>query len=168
MPKAENKPTSKRVGAVRKSSAAGKKPLTKKSATRAAKSPAKAARVSVVATSDEKPGHGLDLVRRCVRALENKKAAQIEVIRVAETSSVTDFYIIATGTSDPHLRALRVELEKVIDEVVPAGGVRIQNEPNSGWCVVDAFDVVVHIFSAEKREFYNLEELYAAGEKIVI
>lgn len=114
----------------------------------------------------EKPGHGMDLVRRCVAALEDKKAVNIEVIRVAEQSSVTDFYILATGTSDPHLRSIRIELEKIIDAVVPAGTVRIQNEPNSGWCVVDAFDVVVHVFAADMRSLYNLEELYASGEKI--
>lgn len=116
----------------------------------------------------EKVGHGMDLVRRCVAALQDKKAVNIEVIRVGENSSVTDFYILATGTSDPHLRSIRIELEKVIDAVVPEGTVRIQNEPHSGWCVVDAFDVVIHVFAAEQRSLYNLEELYASGEKIRI
>lgn len=114
----------------------------------------------------EKPGWGIDLVRRCVGALDDKKAASIEVIYVGEDSSITDYFVIATGTSDPHLRALRVELEKAIYAVVPAGRVRVQNEPNSGWCVVDAFDVVVHVLSAEQRANYNLEKLYAAGKKI--
>ncbi len=147
-----------------------KKPAPKKASVGKVTAPKRSATKKVVAKKpravEEKPGHGLALVRRCVKVLKDKKAAKVEVIRVAETSSVTDFYIIATGTSDPHLRALRVELEKAIDEVVPQGGVRIQNEPGSGWCVVDAFDVVVHIFSAEKRSFYNLEELYSTGKKI--
>ena len=115
-----------------------------------------------------KPGHGLDLVRRCVNALDDKKASSIEVIYVGENSSITDYFVIATGTSDPHLRALRIALEKAIDAVVPEGAVRVQNEPGSGWCVVDAFDVVVHVLSAEQRENYDLEELYSSGEKINI
>ena len=114
----------------------------------------------------ENPSAGIGLVKRCVAALEEKKASAIEVIYLGEKSPVTDYYVIATGTSDPHLRALRIELEKAIHEVVPAGQVRIQNEPNSGWCVVDAFDVVVHIFSEEQRKNYALEELWKDGEKI--
>ncbi len=172
--------TEKSASGTRKSAGTPKKTASKKRTSKTAKSASKKAAGTKKAASGtkkiskkvgvpaEKIGHGIDLVRRCVRALENKKAAKIEVIRVAETSSVTDFYVIATGTSDPHLRALRVELEKEIDAVVPAGSVRIQSEPNSGWCVVDAFDVVVHVFSAEKRDFYNLEELYSSGTKIEI
>lgn len=132
--------------------------------------PAKTKRRSVkkVVPAEVKPGFGIDLVSRCVRALDDKKAENIEVIEVGETSSVTDFYVIATGTSDPHLRALRVALEKAVDEVLPAGATRTQNEPGSGWCCVDAFDVVIHIFSEEMREYYNLEELYKQGKKISV
>lgn len=147
--------TTKKATTVKKASAG--KTQTKKTTARAKKS-----------VSAEKVGHGMDLVRRCVTALQDKKAVNIEVIRVGESSSVTDFYILATGTSDPHLRSIRIELEKVIDAVVPEGTVRIQNEPHSGWCVVDAFDVVIHVFAAEQRSLYNLEELYASGEKIRI
>lgn len=128
----------------------------------AKKSPAKKKAPAV----KENPSAGIGLVKRCVAALEEKKASAIEVIYLGEKSPVTDYYVIATGTSDPHLRALRIELEKAIHEVVPDGQVRIQNEPNSGWCVVDAFDVVVHIFSEEQRKNYALEELWKDGEKI--
>ncbi len=143
-----------------------------KSATKSEKTAAPKKRVpakkSVPApkTVPVKPGHGLDLVKRCVAALDEKKAKNIEVIEVGAKSSVTDYYVIATGTSDPHLRALRIALEKAIDEVVPAGATRVQNETGSGWCCVDAFDVVIHVFSEEKRDYYNLEELYKQGETI--
>lgn len=156
------KTATKKAPAKKASAASTKKLATKKTGT-AEKKPSRAKKAPT-----EKIGHGMDLVRRCVEALEDKKAVNIEVIRVGEQSSVTDFYILATGTSDPHLRSIRIELEKVIDAVVPAGTVRIQNEPNSGWCVVDAFDVVIHVFAADMRSLYNLEELYAAGEKITL
>lgn len=147
--------TAKRTVKKAATTAAKKTPAAKKTATKK-KTPA----------AVENPSVGLGLVKRCVAALEEKKASAIEVIYLGEKSPVTDYYVIATGTSDPHLRALRIELEKAIHEVVPAGQVRIQNEPNSGWCVVDAFDVVVHIFSEEQRKNYALEELWQDGERI--
>lgn len=105
-------------------------------------------------------------MRRVAGALDEKKALGIQAFFLGEKSPIADFYVIATGTSDPHLRALRIALEKVFAEAVPAQNVRVQNEPNSGWCVVDAFDVVVHIFSAEQRANYSLEELWRDGERI--
>lgn len=165
------KKTVKKAASGKTSAKTATKKATPEKKTPARKSPAKKVASRTKKTSSaptEKTGHGMDLVRRCVGALQDKKAVNIEVIRVGEQSSVTDFYILATGTSDPHLRSIRIELEKVIDAVVPEGTVRIQNEPHSGWCVVDAFDVVIHVFAAEQRALYNLEELYASGEKIQI
>jgi ribosome-associated protein len=100
----------------------------------------------------------------CV-ALDDKKAGDIRVLRVSEQSSITDYLVIATGTSEPHLRALRVELEKVID----ASGTRIVGMDtgiHSGWLVIDAFDIMVHIFTPENREKYSLENLWKDAEEI--
>ena len=173
MPTAK-KTTTKKTPAKRATTnkAPAKKTVAKKSAVPAKKKvakknvPAKKSAAAKKSTVPENPSVGLGLVRRCVAALEEKKAAAIEVIFLGEKSPVTDYYVIATGTSDPHLRALRIELEKAIEEVVPAGHVRVQNEPNSGWCVVDAFDVVVHIFSEAQRKNYALEELWKNGERV--
>ena len=156
------KTTASRVGTTAKRTVKKAAGTPAKKTCAAKKSPAKKKAPAV----KENPSAGIGLVKRCVAALEEKKASAIEVIYLGEKSPVTDYYVIATGTSDPHLRALRIELEKAIHEVVPAGQVRIQNEPNSGWCVVDAFDVVVHIFSEEQRKNYALEELWKDGEKI--
>lgn len=160
------KTTASRAGttaksAVKKAPATAKKSVAKKTA------PAKKATAKKAAPKVD-PTSGIGLVKLCVAALDDKKATGIEVIYLGEKSPVTDYYVIATGTSDPHLRALRIALEKAIHEVVPASQIRIQNEPNSGWCVVDAFDVVVHIFSEEQRQNYALEELWAEGERITL
>ena len=154
------KRTAKKATATATATAGTKAPTPKVTG---AKKPAAKKKAPVV---KENPSVGIGLVKRCVAALEEKKASAIEVIYLGEKSPVTDYYVIATGTSDPHLRALRIELEKAIHEVVPTGQVRIQNEPNSGWCVVDAFDVVVHIFSEEQRKNYALEELWKDGEHV--
>ena len=156
------KTTASRVGTTAKRTVKKAAGTPAKKTCAAKKSPAKKKAPAV----KENPSAGIGLEKRCVAALEEKKASAIEIIYLGEKSPVTDYYVIATGTSDPHLRALRIELEKAIHEVVPAGQVRIQNEPNSGWCVVDAFDVVVHIFSEEQRKNYALEELWKDGEKI--
>lgn len=100
------------------------------------------------------------------RALDEKKAGELRVLRVADQSSITDFLVVATGTSEPHLRALRVELEKVID----ATGTRIvgmdTGEAGSGWLVIDAFDVMIHVLTQENRDLYSLENLWKDADEL--
>lgn len=106
-----------------------------------------------------------DLVRLCSRALDDKKAIDLRVLDVSEQSSITDFLIVASATSEPHLRALRVELEKVID----ASHTRIvgmETAQESGWLVVDAFDVMIHLFLPEVRERYRLENLWKDAREV--
>lgn len=105
------------------------------------------------------------LLTQIVRALDAKKAENVQVLHVGELSSITDFLVVGTATSDPHLRALRVELEKVID----AEGAKIlgiDTSKGSGWTVVDAFDVMVHLFTPENREKYRLELLWRDAQVV--
>jgi ribosome-associated protein len=109
----------------------------------------------------------LTLVRTCCRALDDKKAAQLTVLDVSAQSSITDFLILATATSEPHLRALRNDLEKVLDdEKVHVVGVERAQE--SGWVVIDAFDVMIHLFRAEVRERFSLERLWRDANEISV
>ncbi len=101
----------------------------------------------------------LELVKLCCRALDDKKAGDLRVLDVSDQSSITDYLIIATATSDPHLRALRVELEKVID-ATRTRIVGIETSLESGWTVVDVFDLMVHLFSADRRAYFGLENLW--------
>jgi ribosome-associated protein len=106
-----------------------------------------------------KKSNALQLVKLCCRALDEKKAVDLRVLDVSAQSSITDFLVLATGTSEPHLRALRVELEKAIDASQnPIIGMETAQE--SGWIVVDVFDVMVHLFTAEARAKYGLENLW--------
>jgi len=105
------------------------------------------------------------LLKQICQALEEKKAEDIKVLRVSAQSSITDYLVLGTGNSEPHLRALRVELEKVIDQ----SGVRIlgmDTGQGSGWMVVDAFDIMVHVFTPENRRKYALESLWKDAEEI--
>lgn len=109
----------------------------------------------------------LELVKLCCRALDEKKAGDLRVLDVHAQSTITDYLVLATGTSEPHLRALRVELEKVID----ASGTRIVGMDivqESGWLVVDAFDVMVHLFTPDNRKKYKLESLWKDAVEVSV
>ena len=101
----------------------------------------------------------MELVRMCCQVLDAKKAAELAVLDVSDQSSITDYLIIATATSEPHLKALRHELEKEID----ANNIHLvgaETASESGWMVIDAFDVMVHLFLTEAREKFGLERLW--------
>lgn len=109
----------------------------------------------------------LDVVKACCQVLDEKKAEGITVLDVGAQSSITDYLILATATSEPHLRALRVELEKVLD----ASGSRIvgiEMAQESGWVVIDVFDVMVHLFLGSVREHYSLERLWRDAAEISV
>jgi len=109
----------------------------------------------------------LGLARLCCRALDAKKAGDLRVIDVSGLSSITNFLVIATATSEPHVRALRVELEKALD-ASKTQIVGVETASESGWTVMDAFDVMVHIFTAETRARYRLEHLWRDGDDIAV
>ncbi len=114
--------------------------------------------------TDEQPGK-LETVKLCCRALDDKKAEALKVLDVSRVSSVTDYFIIASGTSEPHLRALTNEVAHVLKEHhVDVLGKDLSGE--SGWNVVDAFDVIIHLFLPETREYYRLDSLWKDGVEV--
>ena len=105
------------------------------------------------------PSDTLATLTACAQALHDKKAENIQVLHLGAKSSIADYFIIANGMADTHLRALAVATEICLD----ARGVTIigtDRATRSGWVVVDAGDVMVHLFSREMRAFYNLEGLW--------
>ena len=108
----------------------------------------------------------LPLLQQVVFALEEKKAGDLRVLHVGVKSTITDYIVLATGTSEPHLRALRVELEKVLDAVkAPIAGMD-EGTYGSGWTVVDAYQIMVHLFTPEQRANYALEKLWRDAETL--
>jgi ribosome-associated protein len=108
------------------------------------------------------------LVQQMVRALADKKAGDLRVLKVSGKSTITDYLVLATGNSDPHLRALRIEVERVLDEVKhPICGMEVGGY-GSGWTVVDAYQIMAHIFTPEQRGNYALERLWKDAESINI
>jgi len=107
----------------------------------------------------------LDLVKLVSRVLDEKKADDITVLDVSAQSSITDYLVIATATSEPHLRALRIELEKLLD-LKKVRLVGMETAQDSGWLVIDSFDVMIHLFLAEPRERYGLERLWRDATQV--
>ena len=94
-----------------------------------------------------------------IEVLEDKKGNDIRILDVREQSSVTDYVILVSAISEPHAKALKINLDKMIQE----RGIAVignENESSSGWMVLDAFNFMVHIQTAEMRSFYELEGLW--------
>ena len=94
------------------------------------------------------------------RALEERKGADVRTYDVRGKSQIADFFVVATGTAAPHLKALVAESQRAMKEA-GVQSYRTSGDPESGWMVVDYIDVVVHVFSPEARAYYALEKLWA-------
>ena len=99
------------------------------------------------------------LLKLIVEALSSKKVENLCVLDVSSLSSITDYLVLATGNSEPHLRALRIELERVLDEQ-EARILGVDTTKGSGWTVIDAFEIMVHLFTPENRDKYRMEQLW--------
>jgi ribosome-associated protein len=104
----------------------------------------------------------LQLARSARKALDELKGEKIRTMDVRRRSPVTDYYVIATGTSAPHLKALY----NGVDAAMKEKGVHCYRKagiPEGGWMVLDYVDVIVHVFTKEAREYYALETLWGKG-----
>ncbi|MCC5024937.1 MAG: ribosome silencing factor [Candidatus Synoicihabitans palmerolidicus] len=123
--------------------------------------PASSSSTAALATTPDP----LALVTMLVKALDDKKAGDLRVLSVGEHSSITDYLILASGQANPHLRALRIQLERVLDDAnAPIAGV--ESGEDSGWVVFDAYQVMIHLFMPEQREVYQLEQLWRDAEEL--
>lgn len=101
-----------------------------------------------------------------VKALDSKKGLDIQLIKVSDITALTEYFVLATGTSSTQVRALAEEAEFQMSQ---AGVEPHHTEGKStGWILLDYGDVVVHVLNEQSREFYDLERLWADGEKIDI
>ncbi len=95
-------------------------------------------------------------------SLEDLKARDIRVFDVRELTTVADYLLIASGTSDRHVRSLS---EKIIRQFKEAGEppLGIEGQDAGEWILIDLHDVIVHVMQPRTREFYKLEDLWALG-----
>ena len=108
-----------------------------------------------------------ELVKAIAEVLDDKKAVDITAIRTAEQTIITDYFVIASGMSSTHVKALTDELEfemKKRHGIAPRG---VEGRA-SGWILLDYNSVLVHVFQKEQREYYNLERLWEDAEKVML
>jgi len=104
-----------------------------------------------------------ELLAKLRHTLEDRKAIDPVILDVRGISNITDYFVIATGTSPPHLKSLSEEIEVPLKRAGSAVYKR-SGTPESGWIILDFFDVVVHLFSEEVRAYYALEKLWSDGK----
>jgi len=94
------------------------------------------------------------------KILDNNKAQKIVIINLKNKSYIADYMIVASGTSSRHLQSLS---ENLVSELKKLGinGCRIEGKDSTDWKLVDAHDVIVHLFHPDKREFYDLEKMWS-------
>ena len=101
------------------------------------------------------------------KAISSKKGLNIKLIEIGDISSLADYMVIATGTSSTHVKAIADEVEYQLDEAGISVS-HIEGYRSNSWILLDYVDVIVHIFSDEAREFYDLERLWQDGKEIGI
>jgi ribosome-associated protein len=106
------------------------------------------------------------LAQLCRELAENKKAEDIVVLDVSKLSTVTDYFVIATGTSEPHLRAIENELLDRLQEEHKLKPLHTDGVSGGQWIVADFFDVIVHIMKPEARALYDLEGLWSDATRL--
>ena len=111
-----------------------------------------------------------DLKKKILNTLDSNKALDIVSISLENKSSIADYMIIASGTSSRHIQALS---EQVLEKFKSNGiqNCKIEGKDSNEWKLIDGMDVIVHIFNAEKRKFYELEKMWSElipKEKVLI
>ncbi len=99
----------------------------------------------------------LDII---TKALDDMKAENVSVIDLEGKTSIAGYMVVASGTSNRHVASIAQKIE----EALKAVGCRcsVEGETKADWVLIDAFDVIVHIFRPEVREFYNLEKMWTS------
>jgi ribosome-associated protein len=102
----------------------------------------------------------------CRELADNKKAENIVVLDVRKLSSVTDYFVIASGTSQPHLRAIVEEISGKLRDDHELRPARTDGATSGNWVVLDYFDVIVHVMHAGTRSHYDLEGLWGDAKQV--
>jgi ribosome-associated protein len=106
------------------------------------------------------------LASLCRELADNRKAEDIVILDLRKLSNITDYFVICTGTSEPHLRAIVDEIQQNLEEDFQLSPRGTDGSINTSWVVLDYFDVIVHVMRKDIRELYNLEDLWGDAPKV--
>jgi ribosome-associated protein len=102
----------------------------------------------------------------CRTLADDKKAEDIVILDVREVSSVTDYFVLASGTSEPHLRAIVDEITDKLRDQFHVRPRAIDGTFQAAWVVLDFFDVIVHVMRTDVRRRYDLETLWGDAPRV--
>lgn len=107
----------------------------------------------------------IEIAKESAKILNNKKALDIKVIGIEDISVLADYFVIANGTSNTHVKALADEVEYQLKQldIFPD---HIEGHNNNGWILLDYGNVIIHVFHQESREFYDLDRLWKDGVQV--
>ena len=105
-----------------------------------------------------------EMALTAARALDEKKGVSISAVEITDLTSLADYFVFATGSSNTQINALCGAVEKAMDEQGGEKPLRREGYRDGTWVLLDYGCVVVHVFSAEAREFYSLERLWHDGK----
>lgn len=109
-----------------------------------------------------------ELAEEIARLLDAKKGIDIDVIKIDELTILADYFVLCTGTSNTHVKALADEVEFKLKEKGQAVPLHVEGYVTSSWILMDYGSVVVHLFTGDTRKFYSLERLWADAPEITI
>jgi ribosome-associated protein len=90
------------------------------------------------------------------------------VLDLRGISTFTDFFVLCSGTSEPHLKAIAGEIETRLRKEDNIRAASVDGFPSSQWIVLDYLQVIVHVFHREKRQFYSLEDLWSDAPRLAL
>ena len=106
----------------------------------------------------------LDLCKKIVSVLDEKKGSDIIVLDISEISVLSDYFVLVSADNVRQLDALKDALE----EAVQLDNRKAEGESSSGWILLDYKDVIVHLFDKETRSFYNLEKIWSDAKRVEV
>jgi len=109
----------------------------------------------------------LDLANSVVDTLDMKKGENILLLDLIGVCSFTDYFVICSGTSERMLRALSDEIQASLEDNHSIQARSVEGKSGVGWTLIDYGDLVIHIFSPDVREYYDLEDLWKEGRVLL-
>jgi len=109
---------------------------------------------------------GIDLVKKCREFAQNKKAQDPIILDLREVGGPADFFLVVSGDSEPHLKAIAGEIEKGVKESIDRRPFRVSGNSVSQWIILDYGDVLVHVMNSGRRTFYQLEDLWGDAPRL--
>ena len=110
--------------------------------------------------------NAISIAETCAKYAHQIQAEDIVVLDLQGISTIADFFVICTGTSSPHLKAISRDIRAKTEEAIGESPRSTEGDAESQWLVIDYVDVIVHIFHSDKRNIYCLEDLWSDANRV--